>query len=186
MVPPGATSAAPGGTVARQFPSGRASWVMDIRPRPMGVPVSVLACRRTNSATGSRGFSSPRVRSSFGRAFHIAARASIPKSMLALPLEWRFFCLRRSTRRSRLNIFASSVPSPHGRRLLNGGVPRTGDIGISGAAHVPPIPRRDQAQQELSLILPAQRSDTGIALDPFARGARGRFFQDGNKLCRSM
>lgn len=64
---------------------------------------------------------------------------------------------------------------------LDWGKLRTGTVGISGTEYMPPIPIKEQVEQELEEILNADDSATEKALCAFVWGARGQFFWDGNK-----
>jgi hypothetical protein len=62
------------------------------------------------------------------------------------------------------------------------GTLRTGKVGISGTAYVPPIPEAEKAQRELSgLVESGGKSPTEKALDVFLWGTRAQLFWDGNK-----
>ena len=57
---------------------------------------------------------------------------------------------------------------------------RTGKVGISGTDYDPPIPQREQVENELKQLLSGETA-TEQALNAFAWGTRGQFFWDGNK-----
>ena len=63
---------------------------------------------------------------------------------------------------------------------LEWGKLRTGRVGISGTDYDPPIPKREQVQNELEQILSCGTA-AEQALNAFAWGTRGQFFWDGNK-----
>jgi len=67
------------------------------------------------------------------------------------------------------------------REALAWGELRTGSVGISGVAYMPPIPDAAQAEQELEVLLLANLSKTEIALNALAWTARAQLFWDGNK-----
>jgi Fic family protein len=64
---------------------------------------------------------------------------------------------------------------------LEWGVLRTGRVGISGTEYVPPLPVREEIEQELDAILTAEITHTERALIAFLWGARRQMFWDGNK-----
>ena len=57
---------------------------------------------------------------------------------------------------------------------------RTGRVGISGTDYDPPIPQKEQVENELKQILNCETA-TDQALNAFVWGTRGQFFWDGNK-----
>lgn len=61
------------------------------------------------------------------------------------------------------------------------GVLRTGSVGISGTDYLPPVPKKDEADSELSAILTSDASNTEKAIMVFLWGARRQLFWDGNK-----
>lgn len=83
------------------------------------------------------------------------------------PVTLEYFC--------KLNEFIAR------NEALEWGKLRNGTVYISGTEYMPPIPDREQAEQELSDILNSTASATQKALDVFAWGTRGQFFWDGNK-----
>lgn len=64
---------------------------------------------------------------------------------------------------------------------LEWGKLRTGTVGISGTEYIPPIPNRENAFQELNIILNSDTTATEKALNIFAWGTRKQLFWDGNK-----
>ncbi len=64
---------------------------------------------------------------------------------------------------------------------LEWGKLRTGTVGISGTEYIPPIPNRENAVQELNIILNSDTTATEKALNIFAWGTRKQLFWDGNK-----
>ena len=83
------------------------------------------------------------------------------------PVTLEYFC--------KLNEFIAR------NEALEWGKLRNGTVYISGTEYMPPIPDREQVEQELSDILNSTASATQKALDVFAWGTRGQFFWDGNK-----
>ena len=67
------------------------------------------------------------------------------------------------------------------REALAWGELRTGSIGISGVAYVPPVPEPKQAEKALRKVLSSPSSITEAALNVFAWVARSQLFWDGNK-----
>lgn len=63
---------------------------------------------------------------------------------------------------------------------LEWGKLRTGRVGISGTDYDPPIPQKEQVENELKQILNCETA-TDQALNAFVWGTRGQFFWDGNK-----
>ena len=61
------------------------------------------------------------------------------------------------------------------------GVLRTGQVGISGTEYIPPIPCRDDVENQLNEIMTRNITNTEKALDIFVWGARSQLFWDGNK-----
>ena len=64
---------------------------------------------------------------------------------------------------------------------LEWGVLRTGNVGISGADYVPPIPDPKEVEKELTDLLSSDKSNTEKAITAFLWGARRQMFWDGNK-----
>ena len=65
---------------------------------------------------------------------------------------------------------------------LEWGKLRTGKVGISGTEYVPPIPKLEKVNKELSdIINEKETTATEKALEIFVWGTRGQFFWDGNK-----
>lgn len=65
---------------------------------------------------------------------------------------------------------------------LEWGKLRTGKVGISGTEYVPPIPKLEKVNKELSdIINEKETTATEKALEIFIWGTRGKFFWDGNK-----
>ena len=64
---------------------------------------------------------------------------------------------------------------------LEWGVLRTGHVGISGTAYVPPLPVQSEIEQELTNLLTADMTTTERAITAFLWGARRQMFWDGNK-----
>ncbi len=64
---------------------------------------------------------------------------------------------------------------------LEWGKLRTGTIAISGTDYAPPLPQREEAEEELSGIMRSDTTATDKALNVFAWGTRGQLFWDGNK-----
>ena len=76
----------------------------------------------------------------------------------------------------KLNGFVSRNES------LAWGTLRTGKVGISGAAYIPPVPDAEKAQRCLAeLVEGGGKSPTEKALDVFLWGTRAQLFWDGNK-----
>lgn len=69
---------------------------------------------------------------------------------------------------------------------LEWGKLRTGNVGISGTDYMPPIPQKQDTEQELLDILQDDTTATEQALNAFAWGTRGQFFWDGNKRTSLM
>lgn len=63
---------------------------------------------------------------------------------------------------------------------LEWGKLRSGSVSISGTDYLPPVPRRERVEAELSEIV-SGGTTTERALNVFAWGVRGQFFWDGNK-----
>ena len=67
-------------------------------------------------------------------------------------------------------------------KALEWGNLRTGKVGISGTEYIPPIPKLEKVNQELSDIINGKETTpTEKALEIFVWGTRGQFFWDGNK-----
>ncbi|PYI50937.1 MULTISPECIES: death-on-curing protein [Paenibacillus] len=64
---------------------------------------------------------------------------------------------------------------------LEWGVLRTGRIGIPGTDDVPPLTVSGEIEQELSVLLSADMTNTERAITAFLWGARRQMFWDGNK-----
>lgn len=63
---------------------------------------------------------------------------------------------------------------------------RTGQVGISGTAYLPPVVTAAAARERLAAILEAADTATEKALNLFAWGTRGQLFWDGNKRTSMM
>lgn len=64
---------------------------------------------------------------------------------------------------------------------LEWGVLRSGNVGISGTAYIPPIPKKNEIERELNKILLSFSTITEKALDIFCYITRNQLFWDGNK-----
>jgi hypothetical protein len=64
---------------------------------------------------------------------------------------------------------------------LEGGVLRSGSVGISGTGYTPPVPERARAEAELAVLMAAAIPQTEKALNLFLWGTRSQLFWDGNK-----
>ena len=87
------------------------------------------------------------------------------------PLTFEYWC--------KLNEFIAR------NEALEWGKLRTGNVGISGTEYLPPIPQKQDTEQELQAILQDDTTATEKALNAFTWGTRGQFFWDGNK-CTSL
>lgn len=88
------------------------------------------------------------------------------------PLTFEYWC--------KLNEFIAR------NEALEWGKLRTGKVGISGTDYLPPIPKKQDTEQELLAILQDDITATEKALNAFAWGTRGQFFWDGNKRTSLM
>lgn len=88
------------------------------------------------------------------------------------PLTFEYWC--------KLNEFIAR------NEALEWGKLRTGNVGISGTEYLPPIPKKQDTEQELQAILWDDTTATEKALNAFTWGTRGQFFWDGNKRTSLM
>jgi Fic family protein len=65
--------------------------------------------------------------------------------------------------------------------VLEWGVLRAGNVGISGTDYVPPLPEPEEVNKELMEILSSDKSNTEKAIIAFLWGVRRQIFWDGNK-----